>query len=504
MSKLLEDCFEVLVLAPLGRDAQLIGRLLGEHGYTCRSVTRLSEIQSAIPLSLGVAVVGEEALSPRALDEVATTLAGQPSWSDVPFVLLSASRHSPQSLLKLGNVTMLDRPVQVRTLVSAVEAALRARRRQYAARREIAQRDQFLAMLGHELRNPLSAILFAAEFMRRQADAGGAPDKHVSIVHRQATHLARLVDDLLDVSRVTAGKVVLARKVLDLSLAAQTILQTNQDRLLKRDLRATFTAPAEPVLVDADPVRLEQVLSNVLTNAIKYTPAGGSIDLIVERTGDQGRARIRDTGIGMASDMVPRVFELFAQAQTAIARTQGGMGIGLTLVRHLVELHGGKVEAHSEGVGKGSEFTITLPIATRVAMTASSMPPPTPRPALRLVVVEDNPDLSELLREMLEHAGHQVQVASDGAAGLALISAVQPDCALVDIGLPVLNGYEVAEQVRKRGQRQPKLVALTGYGQPEDRQRALDAGFDAHLKKPVELDALERLLSKVQPQAEPA
>lgn len=497
------DCLDVVVLAPLGRDASLICAILREHGYACRPITHLDEIRTLLPAGLGAAIVGEEALAPEALAQLGVALAAQPSWADLPFVLLTSSQPAagapPPSQCQLGNVAMLDRPVQVRTLVGAVAAALRARGRQYASRREIAQRDQFLAMLGHELRNPLGTILFATEFLRRTSERT-APDKHLDIVLRQASHLARLVDDLLDASRVTAGKLVLSPKVLDVRLAMQLVVQACQDRIQKRGLSISLMAPDEPLLVEADPVRLEQVLSNVITNAVKYTPAGGRIDVTLERTCTTARVRVRDTGIGMEPDMVPRVFELFAQAPTAIARTQGGMGIGLTLVKHLVEMHGGQVEAQSDGPGQGSEFTISLPLSSAKVRTPSSIPV-SPLRALRLVVIEDNPDLGEILREMLEHAGHQVQMATDGTAGVALISAVQPDCALVDIGLPGLNGYEVAEEVRRRPH-PPKLVALTGYGQPEDRQRALEAGFDAHLKKPVEIDALERVLMRVTPGAE--
>jgi signal transduction histidine kinase/CheY-like chemotaxis protein len=494
------DSMEVLVLAPVGRDASLICSILREHGYSCRPSKQLEEIRSALPAGLGAAIVGEEALTPRGLAELAAALEAQPSWSDLPFVVLTSSRHpagAAASLSKLGNVTMLDRPVQVRTLVSTVAAALRARGRQYEARREIAQRDQFLAMLGHELRNPLGTILFAAESLRRNAERPPS-GKHLDIVHRQATHLARLVDDLLDVSRVTAGKLVLSPKVLDLSLAMQTVVQGAQERIQKRGLSVQVNAPGEPLPVEADPVRLEQVLSNVLTNAIKYTPPGGRIDITLQRAASSARLSVRDTGIGMEAEMVPRVFELFAQAPTAIARTQGGMGIGLTLVKHLVELHQGRIEARSDGPGKGSEFIISLPLSDAPLRMPSSIPA-LPQRSLRLVVVEDNPDLGDLLREMLEHAGHEVQMATDGNAGLALISAVKPDCALVDIGLPGLDGYQVAHEVKRRSTRPPKLVALTGYGQPEDRQRALEAGFDAHLKKPVEIDALQQVLMKMAP-----
>jgi CheY-like chemotaxis protein len=245
-------------------------------------------------------------------------------------------------------------------------------------------------------------------------------------------------------------------------------------------------------------VRLEQVFCNLIMNAIKYTPVGGKIFVTLDRDARGAVVAVRDTGIGIEAAMLPRVFELFAQAQTAIARTQGGMGIGLTLVKHLVALHGGKVEAHSPGLGQGSEFVVTFPLSEQVLARAPvSVPPPAPSESLRLVVVEDNPDLSELLKDVLEEYGHSVEVAADGVAGAALIASSAPDCAFVDIGLPGLDGYEVARTIRASAEVKTKLVALTGYGQFEDKMRALEAGFDEHLKKPVDMPALEKLLRKL-------
>ena len=487
-----KEVLDVLVLAPTGRDAALIQRTLTQQAYACRVVARVSDIQEAVHEGIGTAVIAEEALGQAAMRALAMSLAGQPSWSDLPLVLLSSGPREPRTLRsvrELGNVTVLDRPVQVRTLLTAVEAALRARKRQFAARREIAQRDQFLAMLGHELRNPLGAIMFASDLLLRAPHLPSESERHAQIVQRQSRHLSRLVDDLLEVSRVTAGKVVLDLRGVDLVEALQRCASMFEERLKEHDLTLELSI-SEPSLM---------VLGNLFTNAIKYTPAGGHIHASLERTERGAVVRVKDDGIGMDGDTLPRVFDLFAQAKQAIARTQGGMGIGLTLVRHLVELHRGQVHAHSDGPGKGSEFVVTLPLPEHEPMPMrSSVPPPRVLVSrLKLVVVEDNADLSDLLKDLLEEAGHEVRVAHDGREGAALITEFAPDCAFVDIGLPGLDGYEVARNVREAARHATKLVALTGYGQFEDKQRALEAGFDEHLKKPVDIQVLEKLLHKL-------
>jgi signal transduction histidine kinase/CheY-like chemotaxis protein len=483
------DSLDVLVLAPTGRDASLIHGTLTRESYACRTVSTLADVQEAVRTGVGTAVIAEEALTASAVRALSEQLATQPTWSDVPLIVLSSGPRQRRALISLeglGNVTVLDRPVQVRTLLSAVAAALRARRRQLAARHEIRQRDQFLAMLGHELRNPLGAIAFASDLLLRSAGTEDA-ERHLSIIQRQSRHLSRLVDDLLEVSRVTAGKVVLDRRGVDLADALRRAVGTLEEPLQKRGLALTLTLREPSLLIEADAVRLEQVFCNLIMNAIKYTPVGGKIFVTLDRDARGAVVAVRDTGIGIEAAMLPRVFELFAQAQTAIARTQGGMGIGLTLVKHLVALHGGKVEAHSPGLGQGSEFVVTFPLSEQVLARAPvSVPPPAPSESLRLVVVEDNPDLSELLKDVLEEYGHSVEVAADGVAGAALIASSAPDCAFVDIGLPGLDGYEVARTIRASAEVKTKLVALTGYGQFED-----------HLKKPVDMPALEKLLRKL-------
>jgi two-component system, sensor histidine kinase len=424
----------------------------------------------------------------------------------VPLVLFSWNRarmlddsDARLDLTRLGNVTVLERPVRTTTLISAVKAGLRARRRQYQVRTLLAQlenrvreRDQFLAMLGHELRNPLGAILMATEVMVRK-DPEAMPRER-AIVERQTRNLCRLVDDLLEVSRVTSGKIALHSAPVDLAELADRCVQSLRAHAREAAIDLTLDVGGGALFVEGDAVRLEQVVMNLLGNALKYTPSGGRVAVTVERTGEHVELRVADDGIGIDPEVLPRIFELFVQAEGNLDRASGGMGIGLTLVRALVALHGGSVSASSPGRGKGSEFTVVLPLSTAASppreAPAAEHPPAERR---RVVIVEDNRDVREPLQILLDEAGHEVEVADDGERGVELIVSSRPDVALIDIGLPLLDGYEVARRVRQRLGGAVLLVALSGYGQPEDRRRALAAGFDAHLTKPVQIAALEGL-----------
>jgi CheY-like chemotaxis protein len=382
---------------------------------------------------------------------------------------------------------------------SAVLSALRARKRQYAARadlheqqRAVRLRDQFLAMLGHELRNPLAAIAMAVKL-----DDANEGSLYRAIVERQTEHLTRLVDDLLDVSRVTSGKIVLRRVRVDVVELLRRCTSALGKGLEQQGLVLELTLPSQPVLVDGDAVRLEQMVTNLITNAAKYTQPGGHVWVSVSTAEGQARIVVRDDGVGIGAEMLPRVFDLFTQVESTLDRAQGGMGIGLTLVRSLVELHHGRVEAASAGLGQGSTFTVYLP--TCLAHQTQQLPAHKPRsdapkPAQHVLIVEDNADSRELLRMGLSRRGHRVSASADGIAGVEAALKERPQAMLVDIGLPGLDGYGVARRVRSALGRSIYLVALTGYGQPEDRVRALDAGFDVHLTKPVDVSELEDLL----------
>jgi signal transduction histidine kinase/ActR/RegA family two-component response regulator len=489
----------VLILAPIGRDGALAASLLAKARVPSQVCRHMGELADCIRQGAGCILVTEETLHGAAVATLRATLADQPPWSDLPLLVFSSAPATRAQTVELertlGNVTILDRPVHVRTMLTAVETALRGRRRQYAARQEILQRDQFLAMLGHELRNPLSAITFAAELMSRDVDTA-ARERQRSIVERQARHLSRLVDDLLDVSRVTSGKVVLQRQPVELKGVAERCVQVVDVMARAKSQSLTMSLPTAAVIVDGDAVRLEQIVMNVLTNAVKYTPRGGRIELDLSFADRVATLRVRDTGVGIPATMIDKIFELFAQAPSSLDRSEGGLGLGLTLVRSLVTLHGGTVEAKSEGADRGSELIICLPARSQPSLVPSVSSPAAHADAspLRILVVDDNDDVRDTLQALLETGGHVVEAAPDGAHGLSRILTSRPDVAIVDIGLPGIDGYEVARQVRRALGPAVTLIALSGYGQPEDRARARQAGFDLHIAKPIAADALFELL----------
>jgi signal transduction histidine kinase len=353
-------------------------------------------------------------------------------------------------------------------------------------------KDEFLAMLGHELRNPLGAISNATRVLHQIGDQAS---RLQDIIGRQTHHLARLLDDLLDVSRLTTGKIALHGRTIDLQeVVRDSLVALEQEgRTERHDIRVD----AEAALVEGDPTRLEQVVRNLLDNAIKYTPPGGHITVTVRRDGDDAVLRVGDTGAGIPHDVLPRIFDLFVQGERSLARSMGGLGIGLTLVKRLVELHGGTVSAWSAGTDQGSEFVVRLPRLVEAAPPAPRGESPEPAPARHVLIVEDNHDAREGLRLLLESWGHRVEEASDGEEGVSRALGGKPDVALIDVGLPGLDGYEVARAIRGgEGGQAIRLVAVTGYGQPEAIQRAHEAGFSAHLVKPLDPDALRRLLAE--------
>jgi len=480
----------VLVWAPHGRDATLTIRLLERHGFRAKECRRIEELTKNLDCA-GCAVLTAESMTRDGRDRLTLALAEQPPWSDFPLILFAPSGadlddRGLDEIKLLGNVTILERPVHTGTLISAVRSALRGRDRQYEAREAIQRRDQFLAMLGHELRNPLAAITFALETMPPSLEV----DRQRTVIDRQTRHLARLVDDLLDVARVTSGKVRLERQPVDLDEIVARCVQGAEAAARARRITVHHERNHEPLVVDGDLVRLEEVFNNLIGNALKYSPENTRVDITTHGDATTCRVDVIDQGIGIGQDMLPRVFDLFAQADVALDRSRGGLGIGLTLVRSLVELHGGVVSASSQGKGKGSRFTVKLP------RVHGHLPRHTPHSTaivdqpLKVVLVEDNADLLEMTRDLLESCGCEVATAPDGNAGLELLLAEQPDIAFVDIGLPGIDGYCVAQNAREQHLDGTYLVAMSGYGQPEDQQRAIAAGFDRHLTKPVTIAAL--------------
>jgi len=366
-----------------------------------------------------------------------------------------------------------------------------------AARRK----DEFLAMLAHELRNPLVPIVNSLQLLEAQAGDSAPLQRVHALIDRQVSHITRLVDDLLDVARVTRGMIELRKETVDLAAAAAHAAQARQPLFDTRGQTLTTSLPDEPLWIEADPVRLAQVIDNLLNNAAKYTDPGGRIWLTVAREGDTAVLHVRDTGQGIAPDLLPAIFDPFTQADRSLARSQGGLGIGLTLVRQLVEQHGGRVTASSGGPGQGSDFRVTLPALPPERARVEPARPPEERSRAavghRIVVVEDNPDARETLEELLELRGHAVESAPDGLLGLELLLTARPRVGLIDIGLPRLDGYEVARRARLELGTDIYLAAITGYGRAEDREQALAAGFDAHLVKPLDPEELYRLLETV-------
>jgi PAS domain S-box-containing protein len=364
------------------------------------------------------------------------------------------------------------------------------------------RKDAFLAMLGHELRNPLAPIRNATEVMRRRELSDATIKWAFGVIERQSGHLARLVDDLLDIARINQDKIVLSREPVELAAVVRQAVETTRPLVEAKRHTLTVVLPDDPVWLDADPTRLAQVLANLLNNAAKYTDDGGRITVTAERKGSESAGsgevliRVRDTGTGIDPDLLPQIFEPFIQADSSLARTQGGLGIGLTLVRRLIEMHGGRVEAFSDGQGKGSEFVVHLPTRPAPALSTDVRPASVAGPAGRIVyIVDDNLDAAESLAVILSLHGHRVRTLRDGESTLTAIREERPDAVVLDIGLPQMDGYEVARRIRAGpGGEAILLIALTGYGQSEDKQRARDAGFDYHLVKPVDPGKLEELL----------
>jgi len=358
------------------------------------------------------------------------------------------------------------------------------------------QTNEFLAMLAHELRNPLAPIRNALQLLAKKPTADPAEIWVREVLQRQTVQMTRLVDDLLDASRVTRSTVSLSKMRLDLHKLVRDAVDASTQWMQMRHHHLTVSLPDDKLEIEADPVRLNQVIQNLLHNAAKFTPNGGKIEIAAAREGDRAVIRVKDNGIGMTPQLLKSAFELFKQGQQGIDRPEGGLGVGLTLAERLVALHGGSVEARSEGLGHGSEFIVRLPmqhgaLATPAKEAEDEGVPPVRR---RLLVVDDNLDAANALRYLLENDGHEVKVAADGATGLQLARDFRPDVLLLDIGLPRLSGYEIAKRVRSDDSlRNVVIIAITGYGQADDRARAMASGFDHYLTKPVEFGDLRRL-----------
>jgi signal transduction histidine kinase/CheY-like chemotaxis protein len=495
----------VLVWAP-ARDGRLTCGFLTDAGFLCVDCGSWEAFRAELDRGVGAVVVSGELLSEAVLENLRAIVEAQPAWSDLPIIVVAGIELVRSgSHAMLGNVSLLQRPVSVDTLRSSVAAALRARRRQYQVRELLRQRDdadrrkdEFLAMLAHELRNPLAPLRTGLELLKL------APSPHVvsrakASMERQVSNLTRLVDDLLDVSRINTGKIALRRTVLDARQSVSDVVSAAQPGASEKHLRLELRQPDHPVIVEADPVRLEQMLGNLIGNAMKFSLPGGEIRVSLEADNQWAVMRVRDTGVGIPAGHLERVFELFGQAAASIDRSQGGLGIGLTVVRLLAELHGGRAHVFSDGVGRGTEAVIHLPIHSGEALVESSAAEcvnPTTS-ARRVLVIDDNRDVAAMLAAYLAQIGHIVYQAHDGRTGLDAAVRHQPEVIVCDLGLPGLDGYEIARTLCAIPHRQsPVLIAVSGYGESNDREKARTAGFAHHLTKPADPRELADLIAK--------
>ncbi|HSM10979.1 MAG TPA: hybrid sensor histidine kinase/response regulator, partial [Lysobacter sp.] len=490
-----ESTERVLLLLPTVRDATLTADILDRNGIAAHVCQDAAALADELKHGAAAVLVAEESLAQGAQAVLMQWLERQPRWSDLPVLVLTRSGADSQqvgdAIARLGNVTLLERPLRLAALVSTVRTALRARERQYQIRthlhelesarddqsRNARRKDEFLAMLGHELRNPLAPIRNALHLL----GSGGNDESVRAMMERQVDHMVRLVDDLVDVSRLSRGTIELRRERVDLSSMLRNAVDLSRPLLDTGRHTLVMELPEELLWVEADPVRIAQVFGNLLNNAAKYASPEGQITVSSVRDGNQAIVSVRDRGIGIEPEMLPHVFELFSQGRRDAHRAQDGLGIGLTLVRSLVGMHGGSVTAASEGFGKGSEFVVRLPLVVgeaapkgsgrlEHAATNSSVGQ---FAGLRVLVVDDNVDAAMSLGMVMDLLGIEHEVGFSGQDALDAAERFRPHAILLDIGMAGMDGYEVARRLRLEPRQQAvTLVALTGWSQVQDQQRA--------------------------------
>jgi signal transduction histidine kinase len=535
----------ILVLAPTGRDAEMTCAVLRDAGMHAEACRDMSAVCAAIQEGAGALLVAEEAFDAESFALLARTLAGQEPWSDLPIVLLAGSAYGASAgragrlLAGLRNMMVLERPIGVSVLVAALQVALRARLRQYELRGYVAEReryaagrakaleaaqearreaeaasrlkDEFLATVSHELRTPVNVILGWAGMLCREGSEDQRRAHALDVIFRNARAQARVIDELLDISRIISGKMRMDVVPVAVLPLLDEAVDAVRPALEAKRLTITTTASSDIPLLSGDPDRLRQVFFNLLTNATKFTPEGGRIAITVERTRGQVEIRIKDTGIGIPPDVLPYVFDRFRQADSTTTRSYGGLGLGLAIVRQLVELHGGTVEATSAGAGMGAELIVRLPTAQKPRAGRNAAPDTRdgawdhelPRlSGVRLLIVDDDPDGREMVAELLQGLGAVVTCSASGEEALTVIDEVKPDVVVADIAMPGVDGFALMTRLRGMlGDGKPPAIALSAYARAEDQARALASGFDAHVPKPVDAFLLVRTIRDLVPTA---
>jgi len=505
----------ILLLAPTKRDALAAGKAFEMAGIIITLCKDFVELCSEIAKGAAVAMVPDEAILNDNEGCLARLLNAQAPWSDFPLIVLTPPNQTTaaaRGLESVGHMTLVRRPIEIRSLASTVQAALRDRRRQYANRTDLAERerqaqalrendrrkDEFLAMLAHELRTPLAAVNNAVSVLKLSSD-GESRTWASDVVERQVRQLVRLIDDLLDVSRITSGKIRLQKHFVDAGSILDQAVESARPLIDERRHSLSISIERGHLPVHVDVTRVEQIVLNLLTNAAKYTDSGGRILLTAKRECEQLLISVKDNGIGISPEKLPEMFGLFTQGDRALARSEGGLGIGLTIVQKLAEMHGGSVVARSDGPGQGSEFIVRLPLARTTALavtTAEHDGPPAGRGS-RILVVDDSVDTARGMVRLMKLLGNEAITAHDGHTAIEVARTFRPDFVLLDIGLPGMDGYEVATALR--GDlllKDAVIIAVSGYGQEEDRRRSRAAGFDHHVVKPVDFDSLISLIGR--------
>ena len=496
----------ILIYAPAGQDAALAVKVLASGAIDSLACQSAGELAQQLNQGAGGVVTVEEALQAGAWQVLDDYARQQPQWSDLPIIVLTHSGQDTlplrQAISTLGNLTLLERPVHTLTLITSAHAMLRARTRQYQVRESQRRKDEFLASLGHELRNPLAPIRTSAAVLGRLYPASEQIARVQGVIERQVTQLTRLVDDLLDVGRITSGKVALQRQQVGFEQIIHHVIELCQEAAAGRQLALTADLPPRPVVLHADYARMVQIFANIVSNAIKFTPPGGHIHISAQMADGLLHTTIEDDGIGLDAEAIPRIFSMFEQSRTVSGQLASGLGIGLSLSRQFAEMHGGSVQAYSAGAGQGSRFVVTLParempVPPVEAVAAASAANAPAGAALQILVVDDNRDAADALQTMFQLDGHAAAVAYDGQQALIQVALAWPRLIVMDLGMPGMDGYETARQVRQLANgRDCLMIALTGWGQGDARQRTVEAGFDFHLTKPVDYTAIVALLER--------